>query len=278
MRQRYLYDEFINHDVKRSSNNDFLNLMNLLMKLRKTCNHPDLIEKRKVESPIYLERIQYTVPGECFFLGGQLNLSTKNSPTIFTNFLDFGSNETQLAQVRRKELMSKKKGLQLIIKDYTSYFQSSMNEFNREILNHRMEEKLNLLRSSFEYSKLKLKSKQLAWCRNLTLLINVFSPENYDSDDLSEYSDNFHYKYGNDPSGDRSIAKLDISSWYYSYIHKKTSNVRFPSFQRRFETFFQDYDDFMFLYKKVVSGGPEFFVAPTNSCYQNELEYLEFNQ
>lgn len=31
MRQRYLYDEFINHDLNKSGNNDFLNLMNLLM-------------------------------------------------------------------------------------------------------------------------------------------------------------------------------------------------------------------------------------------------------
>lgn len=111
MRQRYLYDEFINHDVKRKSNNDFLNLMNLLMQLRKTCNHPDLIEKRKVESPIYLERIQYTVPSECFFLGGNLNLPTQKSPTIYTHFLDFGTNATQLSHDRRIQLVEKKKQL-----------------------------------------------------------------------------------------------------------------------------------------------------------------------
>lgn len=50
MRQRYLYDEFISQDIRRSNNNDFLNLMNLLMHLRKTCNHPDLVQPKDVES------------------------------------------------------------------------------------------------------------------------------------------------------------------------------------------------------------------------------------
>lgn len=65
MRQRYLYDEFINQDIKRSNNNDFLNLMNLLMHLRKTCNHPDLVKSKDVESSLVLPPLVFTVPSRC---------------------------------------------------------------------------------------------------------------------------------------------------------------------------------------------------------------------
>lgn len=62
MRQRYLYDEFISQDIKKSNNNDFLNLMNLLMHLRKTCNHPDLIKPKDVQSGFYVDQIFLVFP------------------------------------------------------------------------------------------------------------------------------------------------------------------------------------------------------------------------
>ena len=66
-RQRYLYDEFINKDETKSKikNQDFLNLMNVLMQLRKVCNHPDLFEPRSVESALVSPQIKYNIPRLC---------------------------------------------------------------------------------------------------------------------------------------------------------------------------------------------------------------------
>jgi len=64
-RQRYLYDEYINSDrtKKTLSDSDFFSIMNVLMHLRKVCNHPDLFEARTIESPFIMHsRVQYDFP------------------------------------------------------------------------------------------------------------------------------------------------------------------------------------------------------------------------
>lgn len=64
-RQRLLYDEYINSDKTKSTLNesDFFSIMNVLMQLRKVCNHPDLFEARTIESPfIQQERVRYNFP------------------------------------------------------------------------------------------------------------------------------------------------------------------------------------------------------------------------
>lgn len=59
-RQKVLYDEFLSHRETRQlltlskskgKPADYLGLMNVLMQLRKICNHPDLLEARQVRSP-----------------------------------------------------------------------------------------------------------------------------------------------------------------------------------------------------------------------------------
>jgi E1A-binding protein p400 len=52
-RQRFLYDEYINLRKTQSTllDSDFFSIMNVLMQLRKVCNHPDLFEARRIESP-----------------------------------------------------------------------------------------------------------------------------------------------------------------------------------------------------------------------------------
>ena len=55
-RQRLLYDEYINNDKTQSTlvQTDFFSIMNVLMQLRKVCNHPDLFESRTIESPFIM--------------------------------------------------------------------------------------------------------------------------------------------------------------------------------------------------------------------------------
>jgi E1A-binding protein p400 len=64
-RQRLLYDEYINSDKTKQTLNDsdFFSIMNVLMQLRKVCNHPDLFEARTIESPFIMqERVRFNFP------------------------------------------------------------------------------------------------------------------------------------------------------------------------------------------------------------------------
>jgi len=78
-RQRLLYDDFISSrttvDTLTSSN--YLGAMNVLMQLRKVCNHPDLFEIRPIISPYdQPERVQY----ECH--GLYQNVSPTDLPSL----------------------------------------------------------------------------------------------------------------------------------------------------------------------------------------------------
>jgi SNF2 family DNA or RNA helicase len=58
-RQQVLYDEFLSHRetrlmLSKKGGMDYLGLMNVLMQLRKVCNHPDLLEPRPVRSPFVM--------------------------------------------------------------------------------------------------------------------------------------------------------------------------------------------------------------------------------
>jgi E1A-binding protein p400 len=74
-RQRFLYDEYINCErTQKTLQNsifyfdlildaDFFSIMNVLMQLRKVCNHPDLFESRHIDSPLSMKTyIDYIVP------------------------------------------------------------------------------------------------------------------------------------------------------------------------------------------------------------------------
>ena len=63
-RQLHLYEEFMSRSATRAllSGGNFMGMMNVLMQLRKVCNHPDLFEPRAILSPFISENIIYS-PG-----------------------------------------------------------------------------------------------------------------------------------------------------------------------------------------------------------------------
>jgi hypothetical protein len=63
-RQRQLYEDFLSRsDIKETLNSgDFIGVMNVLMQLRKVCNHPDLFEGRPIVSPLWSPRIFFPLP------------------------------------------------------------------------------------------------------------------------------------------------------------------------------------------------------------------------
>lgn len=77
-RQRFLYEDFISRSSTRRAmfgkgggrggGANFMSMMNVLMQLRKVCNHPDLFEPRPIESPFDMPAIRFQAPSRCGFL------------------------------------------------------------------------------------------------------------------------------------------------------------------------------------------------------------------
>lgn len=64
-RQQFLYEEFMARSSTRQAlkkGGNFMGMMNVLMQLRKVCNHPDLFEPRAVITPFAMSGIDYLVP------------------------------------------------------------------------------------------------------------------------------------------------------------------------------------------------------------------------
>jgi SNF2 family DNA or RNA helicase len=66
-RQMFIYEEFMARSSTRQSlkkGGNFMDMMNVLMQLRKVCNHPDLFEPRPVVTPFVMDSIFLSVPSK----------------------------------------------------------------------------------------------------------------------------------------------------------------------------------------------------------------------
>ncbi|XP_054090786.1 helicase domino isoform X1 [Zeugodacus cucurbitae] len=63
-RQRYLYDDFMSRAKTKETlqTGNLLSVINVLMQLRKVCNHPNMFEVRPTISPFQMEGITYEAP------------------------------------------------------------------------------------------------------------------------------------------------------------------------------------------------------------------------
>jgi hypothetical protein len=60
-----LYEEFLSRSSTRKAlqkGGNFMGMMNVLMQLRKVCNHPDLFEARSIITPFVMPSLRYTIP------------------------------------------------------------------------------------------------------------------------------------------------------------------------------------------------------------------------
>ncbi|KAF7456495.1 SWI SNF2 family ATPase [Cryptosporidium felis] len=87
-RQKELYDEFLESKSTQNTiaGGDYIGLMNILMQLRKVCNHPDLFEPRLIKTPIF-ERslmVEYSFNSLVVFPNISVT-STSGIPTLGKN-------------------------------------------------------------------------------------------------------------------------------------------------------------------------------------------------
>lgn len=79
-RQRLLYDEFMSLSTTRSklAEGQYLSVINILMQLRKVCNHPDLFEPRPIVSSLVTEPIHYHIPSIVYNVSEELHTDRLN--------------------------------------------------------------------------------------------------------------------------------------------------------------------------------------------------------
>uniref|UniRef100_A0A1I7XQP6 Helicase ATP-binding domain-containing protein n=1 Tax=Heterorhabditis bacteriophora TaxID=37862 RepID=A0A1I7XQP6_HETBA len=72
-RQRYLYDDFMSQRSTRDNlkSGNMMSVLNIVMQLRKCCNHPNLFEPRPVLSPFVLPPMRAVFPAILFDLVGK---------------------------------------------------------------------------------------------------------------------------------------------------------------------------------------------------------------
>lgn len=58
-RQRFLYEEFMSRRATKDTlaGGNFMSVINILMQLRKVCNHPDMFDPRPIISPFETEAL-----------------------------------------------------------------------------------------------------------------------------------------------------------------------------------------------------------------------------
>lgn len=90
-RQKYLYDEYINSNKTQDTlqQSDYFSIMNVLMQLKKVCNHPDLFEARDYITPTRLiHKIEYQVPSLIVDLFAYHPLVSMNYKNLGLNILE----------------------------------------------------------------------------------------------------------------------------------------------------------------------------------------------
>jgi E1A-binding protein p400 len=83
-RQRLLYDEFMSLGSTRDTlaEGRYMSVINILMQLRKVCNHPDLFDPRPTLSPFVAEPLEYRVPSAVFNIADEV-LSERTRSLLF---------------------------------------------------------------------------------------------------------------------------------------------------------------------------------------------------
>ncbi|OII73738.1 SWI SNF2 family ATPase [Cryptosporidium ubiquitum] len=89
-RQKELYDEFLESKSTQNTiaGGDYIGLMNVLMQLRKVCNHPDLFEPRLINTPIFEKKLMISYSFNSLIFSPNICITmSSNVPTLGKNIL-----------------------------------------------------------------------------------------------------------------------------------------------------------------------------------------------
>ncbi|PIC41265.1 hypothetical protein B9Z55_008745 [Caenorhabditis nigoni] len=114
-RQRYLYDDFMSRRSTKDNlkSGNMMSVLNIVMQLRKCCNHPNLFEPRPVLAPFVVPKLQMDLPAFLFDIAHQ-DPSTPEVPEIPEIFhLNRAGYQAQsnLSPFNRKPLIEELEGM-----------------------------------------------------------------------------------------------------------------------------------------------------------------------
>lgn len=107
-RQRFLYEEFMGLTKTKETlqSGNFLSVINVLMQLRKVCNHPNLFEERPVTSPLLLQPLVYRTASLATKPLDPNPLTTFDLDLYNLRFVDYSFNSSAFAAHRIKKFQS----------------------------------------------------------------------------------------------------------------------------------------------------------------------------
>lgn len=110
-RQRFLYDDFMGRTKTRETlaSGNLLSVINVLMQLRKVCNHPNLFETRPTISPFRMEQINMTVPSMIYNIVQYDPLRDIDLVALNLVLIQLESCLTAFVAYRMKQLITPKK-------------------------------------------------------------------------------------------------------------------------------------------------------------------------
>lgn len=110
-RQRFLYDDFMSRTKTKETlqSGNLLSVINVLMQLRKVCNHPNLFEVRPTTSPFRMEQMNMTVPSMVHNIVQYDPLENIDLVALNLVLLHFEACLTAFVAYRMKQLITPKK-------------------------------------------------------------------------------------------------------------------------------------------------------------------------
>ena len=79
--------------------------------------------------------------------------------------------------------------MDFIVEKNSEKFEAQMNEFNRDFLTCKKNEKIDFLTSMFTFARDSARKEELAWCDNLTALVNAFLLDKPQALGVGQYSE-----------------------------------------------------------------------------------------
>ena len=110
-RQRFLYDDFMSRTKTKETlaSGNLLSVINVLMQLRKVCNHPNLFEVRPTVSPFRMDQISMTVPSMIYNIVQYDPLKDIDLVALNLVLIHLESCLTAFVAYRMKQLITPKK-------------------------------------------------------------------------------------------------------------------------------------------------------------------------
>eukprot|EP01038_Epipyxis_sp_PR26KG_P011354 gene11354-15225_t len=264
-RQMYLYEEYMARSTTKSSlsGGNYLGMMNILMQLRKVCNHPDLFETRPISSPFVGSPLLYNT-SKLFFTPLQYQPLTTLSPNLM-RFWHYDMDDIAKSDYSQL-LVSQEQFYGMIIIDDLSLPQSHTNNNNiNNDLNNYYDKLVSCLQSNqlnqqafnyrvYTHNNLQLhESIRFNW-RTVSFIHSSTFPISSFSNNMNRFSIREYLLFLQVSNYNQIYGSLGL---YYNRIRKYVNEIWFEelilSIPQRINLLHNMIEQFVFILPKVIA-------------------------